>query len=161
MTFFLWCQLDSPFWILVGMSIRPSQPQREENPFSGFLLHLAPCLASSRSSILGVWGHQPNKPLWIQKVCQCRQEQACRGLGEAGSEPRVWHRQLLWLWSVLDLWGQPLAWLQDPGWTMSWSHRACCQPDLPTHGRRMGRVSLSGSSLYLSICLASVCKVPT
>lgn len=78
--FFLWCQLDSPFWILVGMSIRPSQPQREENPFSGFLLHLAPCLASSRSSILGVWGHQPNKPLWIQKVCQCRQERASRGL---------------------------------------------------------------------------------
>lgn len=71
------------------MSIRPSQSQREENPFPGFLLHLAPCLASSRSSILGVWGHQPNKPLWIQKVCQCRQERAFKGLwGRQAASPR-------------------------------------------------------------------------
>lgn len=69
------------------MSIRPSQPQREENPFPGFLLHLAPCLTSSRSSILGVWGHQPNKPLWIQKVCQCRQNAPPEGCGEAGPSP--------------------------------------------------------------------------
>lgn len=73
----------------MGLSIRPSQPQREENPFSGFLLHLAPCLASSRSSTLGVWGHQPNKPLWIQKGCQCRQEWASRGLwGRQAASPK-------------------------------------------------------------------------
>lgn len=126
----------SLFWLLVGMSIRPSQPQREENPFSGFLLHLAPCLASSRSSILGVWGRQPNKPLWIQKVCQCRQSWASRGLwGRQAVSPRCDTG------SILDLWGQVRAWSQDPGLTAFKVTGLAASLSSQQHGRKMSWTS--------------------